>query len=511
MPPHRPRHRTVVPLALAAALAGALALPAPAAQRPDRPRTPPLEAALPTPPRTGAAPPAARPGDRPPAAPRDRRLEPRPFATRARLAAGRAADHILVRFADAVPDWQAATVAAGLGAPRWARARFAPFARVDVPAGTTPEELAARFRAQTTVEWAETDPLVHAAWEGVAAAAVRFDDPLFDLQWPLHRIRIPEALELDPDEGAGVVVAVVDTGVAYGDGATFPARRGPDLDGTAFTAGIDLVDGGPAYDGGAGDPDAPLTSPRFGHGTFVASILAATVNNAVAGASVAPRVTIMPVRVLGPDGFGTTSDVAEGITWAATHGARVINLSLGATRGSSALAEAVADAHRRGVVVVAAAGNEAEEGLFDDELGRDVAYPARYADVIAVGATTYDDGRAGYSNYGPSLDLVAPGGGDNDLVAPNVRDGVLATSFLHDPLTGGTLYGAFWATGTSFATPHVAGVAALLVGLGVDDPEAVRALLELTARDLAAPGFDDATAYGLLDAAAAHRGLGFGL
>ena len=240
-------------------------------------------------------------------------------------------------------------------------------------------------------------------------------------------------------------------------------------------------------------------------------MIAATIDNGLAGIGVAPRVTILPVRVLGIDGFGTSSDVAEGIRFAVDAGARVINLSLGGTGIAQVTREALQYAHDHRVVVVAAAGNDADDpDVFEGDLGSDVAYPARVPTVIAVGATDYDDQRTGYSNYGPSLDLVAPGGGATDRELPgNVRDAVLATSFVFDPLSGDTLYGGFWATGTSFACPHAAGTAALLVSLGVDDPEAVRAMLELTARDLLGHGFDLPTGHGLLDAAAAHRGLGF--
>jgi serine protease len=184
-------------------------------------------------------------------------------------------------------------------------------------------------------------------------------------------------------------------------------------------------------------------------------------------------------------------------------------MSLGGAGGSQAVLEAVADAHRRGVVLVASAGNEADDPEFEDELDSDVAFPARYQQVIAVGATDFDDDRAAYSNFGPSLDLVAPGGGDNRQLDADRRDGVLSTSFLFNPLTGQASYGGFWATGTSFAAPHVAGLAALLISLGVDDPEALRLMLELTARDLFAPGFDITSGHGRIDAAAAHRGLGF--
>lgn len=449
-------------------------------------------------------------GDRParpaPRAPRD---EPRRLAAEpGRSARGAARGHVVVRFATGVPGWQAAQLVAGLGGKRLRPARFGSFARVEVAPGDSPEALAARLRSSGSVAWAETDPLVHAAYAGPASvrAALSVNDPFFSRQWHFQRIGLAEALDRNPSDGAGVVVAVLDSGVAFGSGETFPFRRGLDLEGTSFAPGFDFVDGDDQpLDLGTGDPG----ESRFGHGTFAASIIAATIDNGLAGASVAPRVTILPVRVLDIDGFGTFSGVAEGIRFAVARGAKVINMSLGGAGGSTPLAEAVQEAERAGAVLVAAAGNEAEDEAFGEELGNDVAFPARYPTVLAVGATTFSDDRAAYSNFGPSLDLVAPGGGDNEFVSEEIRDGVLSTSFLFDPDTGETLYGGFWATGTSFAAPHVAGAAALLVALGVRDPAAVRDMLELTTLDLRDPGFDTETAHGLVDAAAAHRGIGF--
>jgi len=450
-------------------------------------------------------------GDRPNRpAPRAPRAEPlRLAADPGRSAKGAARGHVVVRFADGVPDWQAEQLVAGLGGRGLRSARFGEFARVEVAPGDTAEALVERLRASGSVAWAETDPLVHAAYSGPAsvhAAAASIDDPFFPRQWHFQRIGLAEALDRNPTGGAGVVVAVLDSGVAFGNGQSFPSRRGVDLEGTAFVPGFDFIDDDDQpFDEGTGDPG----EVRFGHGTFAASVIAATIDNGLAGASVAPRVAILPVRVLDVDGFGTFSDVAEGIRFAVGRGARVINMSLGGAGGSTPVAEAVLAAERAGVVLVAAAGNEAEDEAFSEELGNDVAFPARYPSVLAVGATAFSDARAGYSNFGPSLDLVAPGGGDNEFVAEGIRDGVLSTSFLFDPSTGDALYGGFWATGTSFAAPHVAGAAALLVALGVDDPAAVRDMLELTAFDLGGRGFDADTAHGLLDAAAAHRGVGF--
>lgn len=337
------------------------------------------------------------------------------------------------------------------------------------------------------------------------AGAATFDDPLLPLQWHHERIRLLDALDHNPPRGRGVVVAVLDTGVAFGLGSDFPVRRGIDLGSTTFLPGFDFVDGDTrAFDeGSVVDPDEP-GGPRFGHGTFVAAQIAAVAGNGTGGVGIAPRVTIVPYRVLGLDGFGAFSHVAEAIELAVDSGADVINMSLGGDEGSTPLREAVERAAAAGVVLVAAAGNEAE----DDEFAGDVTFPARYPDVLAVGATNFAGDRAAYSNHGTSLDFVAPGGGDNELVDGEIRDGVLAPSFLIEP-DGRTVYAHFWATGTSFAAPQASGVAALLTSLGVQDPEAIGILLRDTARDRGPLGFDTDFGSGEIDALGAHRGVGF--
>lgn len=287
------------------------------------------------------------------------------------------------------------------------------------------------------------------------------DDPYYPHQWHLAQIGMPEAWAASR-RGRGVVVAVLDTGVA-----ARPAKgRGgaPDLAGTALVAGRDLVDG-----------DDDPTDPH-GHGTHVAGTIAQTTNNGVGVAGVAPEVALMPVRVLDARGAGGWGTVAAGIRWAADHGADVINLSLGGRIPSATVRRAVEHAHRRGVVVVAAAGNAGAPRL---------GYPAGYAQAISVGAVRFDETLAFYSNHGRSLDLVAPGGdlrvdqnddGIPDGVIQNMPVGAGRAGFDYVPLMG-----------TSMAAPHVAGVAALLVSAGVDDPDAVASALRRGARPTGEP------------------------
>ncbi|HVS01855.1 MAG TPA: S8 family serine peptidase [Thermoanaerobaculia bacterium] len=497
---------TSAPLAVALAAAALLVVPltgAPIVDGSDR--TPRVEGDFALPPAADGGTEGLRP--RPPRAPAAP-FEPLPVPSVAPSTRGAVRHQVVVRFRDEVPTGERAARVAALGGGTYRPSRFAPFARVAVPTGTEPGHLAAALAADPGVAWAEVDHWCRAAHLTVRPAA-SFDDPLLPRQWTHERIRLLSAFDHNPLLGAGVVVAVIDTGVAYGNGGSYPTRRGVDLEGTAFVPGWDFVDGDPeAFDLGVGiDDDEPFASPRFGHGTFAAAQVAAVAGNGVAGIGTAPRAAIMPVRVLGIDGFGVFSDVAEGIHFAVARGAKVINMSLGGKEGTSALEEAVRAAHAAGVVLVAAAGNEATAPDFPG----DVSFPARYPQVLAVGATNFADDRASYSNTGPQLDLMAPAGDGLEEVRPGIRDGALSTSFLFDPLDRSEIYGAFWSTGTSFAVPQVAGVAALLISLGVTDPDAVRLLLLERTRDLGTPGFDTEFGAGLLDALESHHGLGFSL
>ena len=285
-------------------------------------------------------------------------------------------------------------------------------------------------------------------------------------------------------------------------------ERAPDLEGTSFwvnsgeVAG-DLVDndgngfvddvGGWDFVNWDGHP-----SDDDGHGTHVAGTVAQTTNNGFGVAGVAFGVTVMPVKVLDSAGAGTLQMVADGICYAVDNGADIVNLSLGASSGAETLEDAVAYAYNNGVVVVTASGND----------NAVVGYPAAYdAYVIAVGATRYDETRAYYSNYGSSLDLVAPGGDTRvgiDQNGDGYADGVLQNTFSNT-----TVDWAYWFwQGTSMAAPHVSGVAALILTRNPSlTPDQVRNVLESTAEDLGAAGWDSTFGWGLLDAEAALLSL----
>ena len=307
------------------------------------------------------------------------------------------------------------------------------------------------------------------------------NDTFFSLQWHLDNpvyggIHAQQAWEFST--GVGVTVAVIDTGVAYENYQIYV--QAPDLAGTLFVAGYDFINN----DAHANDDN--------NHGTHVAGTIAQSTNNALGTAGVAFGATVMPVKVLSASGSGSYAAVASGITFAADNGAQVINMSLGGPSPSQTLLNAVQYAHGLGVTIVAAAGNDGSATI---------GYPAAYSDyVIAVGATRYDETLSYYSNYGQDLSLVAPGGDVTvDQNGDFYGDGVLQQTF------NGAVsnFGYYFFQGTSMATPHVAGVAALVIANGVSGPAAVRQVLETTADDLGAPGWDSTYGWGLVNAAAA--------
>ncbi len=330
------------------------------------------------------------------------------------------------------------------------------------------------------------------------------------LQWnfmPRAGVNAPEAwfnLLVDHRPGAsGVVVAVVDTGVAFRNWRGF--RRSPDFGGTRFRAPCDLVLGRIRH----GVCTDPYALDREGHGTFVAGTIAEATNNDFGLTGLAYHATVIPVRVLNAEGNGDASTIAAGIRYAVQHGAQVINLSIEFSPGTTSaeipdVNAAITYAYNHGVVVVGAAGNDQASAI---------DYPAAFPDVISVGATTADRCLAVYSNVGPGLDLVAPGGGGDAASVPgsvchpnrNLPD-IYQMTFPNParPSVFGLPGGWF---GTSMAAPDVSAAAAMVIASGVIGPHPTPAQildrLEATATPLGNGQPNNDYGYGLLNIGAA--------
>ncbi len=326
------------------------------------------------------------------------------------------------------------------------------------------------------------------------------------MQWnmlPTAGVNAPEAwANLLGDHragGKGVVVAVLDTGVAYRDWNTF--QRSPDFGRTHFVAPYDFVS----------NNRFPLD--RNGHGTFVAGIIAESTNNGIGLTGLAYGASIMPVRVLDASGEGDETTIARGIRYAVDHGAQVINLSLeflpSQVNSSSEIPQivsAIGYAHRRGVTVVGAAGNDETD---------QIAYPARAPGVISVGATTRDRCLADYSNGGSGLDIVAPGGGDDAIMPgePDCHPERSLPSIYQLTLTSPPHWNKFgyptYYIGTSMSSPAVAAAAALVIASRVigphPTPDQILSRLEQTATTLPVGGAKPNSdyGYGLLNVGAA--------
>jgi serine protease len=364
-------------------------------------------------------------------------------------------------------------------------------------------------RAERGVEWAVPDYIAHAAGGLIPDDEGTGHEPgdWAKLQWNFagtFGVQAPEAWANVAADGApggkGVIVAVLDTGVAYANRGPF--RRSPDFSGYTFVKGWDFV----AKD--------PYPNDRNGHGTFVAATIAEETNNHYGLTGLAFAARIMPVRVLNSQGEGEASTIAEGVMFAVRHHAQVINMSLEFTPGVTAadipeLMQALRYAHRHDVLVVAAAGNEGS---------RSIDYPARAPNVVAVGASTEHGCLADYSNFGLGLTLVAPGGGaDADLPGdPNCRPEGPPGADVYQVTFTGSSYTRFGIPsgyeGTSMATPHVAATAALIIASGVlgrhPTPAQITARLKATARKLGGGGDERLYGAGLVDAAAATARAG---
>jgi serine protease len=403
---------------------------------------------------------------------------------------------VIVRYEDGTTASVATSAQEGIGT----------VAEQSLPGGSEQLAIEDGESVSETIAELEDDPNVEYAvpnWRA-HAAALPTDDPDARRQWNLFKpwgINLTEAWTLAASLGApggrGAVVAVLDSGVAYENRGLF--RRAPDLRRSTFIHPFDFIDN----DGHPND--------SFGHGTHVAGTIAQTTGNGVATAGIAYNAKVMPLKVLNDQGYGDSAAIARAIRWAARYGADVINLSFEFPARVHAaqipdVIGALRYAHRRGTLVVGAAGNE---GDFR------VAYPAREDSVLAVGATTITGCQAHYSNSGRDLDLVAPGGGADAANDDSVWDSQHCNpDSFGRPIFQQTLVGRGVRRfglprdyeGTSMAAPHVSAIAALIIAtkrLGENpSPQAVEAHIKATARPTDRP---DRYGSGLVDAGAALR------
>jgi serine protease len=391
-------------------------------------------------------------------------------------------EEILVKFNPDVSGEKIKNINAGHGTQVTYTSPYAGFKILKIPKTKTVEEMAEIYSKNPNVEYAVPNTIMYAFMVP--------NDQYYDLQWNFKAFEtgVGGGINLEPawdtSTGNGATVAVLDTGVACENHSLY--KKAPDFVNTNFVPGYDFVNND-AY-----------PNDDNGHGTHVTGTIAQSTNNGIGAAGVAYDCSIMPVKVLNAEGSGTLAQIADGIYYATEHGADIISMSLGyhALRVDPVLKAALDTAYNNGVTIVAAAGNDNT---------RFVSYPAAYEKCIAVGATRYDGNRAYYSNYGDALDIVAPGGdirvdqsGDDGY-----GDGIIQNTFnstTKDPAN----FGYWLFQGTSMATPHVSGVAALLISSKPDaTPDEVRAAMQNTATDLGISGWDKYYGYGLVNAAAA--------
>jgi uncharacterized repeat protein (TIGR01451 family) len=330
-----------------------------------------------------------------------------------------------------------------------------------------------RLRAQPSVAFVEPDFPMH------AADVLIPNDPDWNRQWSLERIQMPPAWGLAATQ-TQILIGIVDSGVQLNH---------PDLASQVWT-NLDEVPGNQLDDDQNGMIDdvhgwhfyhvwtpqgyIPAENANvwddYGHGTHISGIAAAATHNATGIASVSWDAQALPVKVLDQYGNGWYSDIAAGIVYAVDNGAKVINLSLGGAPASATLRLAIDYAIDHGSLVVASAGNE----------GGAVWYPAAYSPVLAVAATDASDQRASFSNYGPEIDLAAPG------------SGIYSTWNFGNYLSK---------SGTSMAAPHVSGLVAFLWSSWptLSASEVITTLMR-TADDITEPGYDPFTGWGRINA-----------
>jgi serine protease len=464
------------------------------------------------------------------------------------------AGRVIVRFRDeaATADRRSAVRAASDTGEIAARPQYADFDVVRIDPSEDAEAAAAVLRQRPEVQYAQVAHRVHALFVP--------NDPLYlTQQWNLPLINIEKAWDIQPQAGSAITVAVIDTGMAYQNmtlTATLPAFR--DENGTLYPALGKVVipySAAPQLVSPSGasrivaphdfvnETSTPLDFE--GHGTHVSGTIGQLTNDGIGTAGVAFNVKLMPVKVLASawdllfagltnisNVGGSDDDVARGIRYAADNGAKILNMSLGssgppdcATKPNQSDCSPVIEAAMRyavgkGCFIAVAGGNEFEDtvapyGTNPTSVIAEIA--SRIPGAVSVAAVDRAKAHAYYSSSGSYIELSAPGGsergfGSSGFVRQQTFDFTFTDTFLLPPAQFVAprfdAFGFIGYIGTSMATPHVAGVAAMLMQQGVTDPAVIEEILEKTAVDLGTPGRDNTFGFGLVDARAALRGLG---
>ena len=403
---------------------------------------------------------------------------------------------------------------------------FAGFDIVAISADADPEAAARRLGSQPDVEYAQARYVV----------GPRFvpNDPFYTSQWNLPAIDMERAWDINRGADPEVIVAVLDSGIAYlnrtirfvvntprvVEGVTFPPlgtidvpfALAPDF-GSAdrFVAPRDFI----------WDDQFPVDMD--GHGTHVAGTIGSVANNGVGVAGMAFNVRLMPVKVIhgfwddyfGSPFIGTDDVVARGVRYAVDNGAQVINMSIGRTGPAApVIQDAIAYAVSRGAFVAVAGGNEFQDG---NPIERVAEFAPQIDGMVAVGAVGRDRARAAYSTVAPYIELAAPGGdasrgGFTSAVLQQAYDFEFTDTFVDGPSALQTprfdIFAYVFAQGSSMAVPHVSGLAALMMHQGITSPAAIEAALKRYATDLGPAGRDHEYGYGLINARASLRGMG---
>jgi serine protease len=445
---------------------------------------------------------------------------------------------VLLKFRDgaAAADRRRALDAAARGLEMLPRGSSANFDVIRIAPDADAEALADTLRSDPAVEYAQADYRLRRMFVP--------NDPNYPMQWNFPMIDIERAWDLQPAAGSSIVVAVLDTGIAYTN-ATFrfyanafsidaDGNIGPPAPGAtnypalgnltlSFVAAPELAQSGrfvSPHDF-IWDDNAPLDLD--GHGTHISGTIGQLTNDGIGEAGLAFNAKLMPVKVIdtewddifGSPEAGTDQVVARGIRYAVDNGAKVLNMSLGRTGPPAPVIEdAIRYAVGRGAFIAIAAGNDYENGN-PTEVIAEIA--SRVPGAISVAAVDRNRQHAYYSSAGPWVEVAAPGGSfrgfaaDGGILQQTLDLQLVETFLLPLAQFGPPRFDAvadYYFTGTSSATPHVAALAALLMQQGITDPAAVEAAIEHFATDLGDPGRDDLFGFGLIEARNTLRGLG---